>query len=562
MRLRIVLKVLLLATAFVPKVAAQNGAPFVNVEAYGCKADGTTDNATCIYHALSAAQINNSAVYFPASTTGSTYKVSIGSGFLLNRSTRIVCAPGVVINWAQTTGTLFTFGNDEDRGWLPGGVENCALQGNAAGNTSAAVQIGVTSGSNTSHGVSLIRVSITAFGNGVIATGNAASNNGDDFAWVIDTSRIFNNLCNGIRIDNPSVIGFETATIINSIIANNGNNQANCTGIQASPNSGGSLRIISSHFDGPNGNGAIGQIFAPSTGYFALFLSNNHFEHSGCAFSTACDAIHIQLLSTGGNHSSIMASENEFVENPATVVGKPIIQISATDVYLQGNRFTQKVAGTIVPIIDLGASVGGQGLTLTARNNLFACAGTAANCQVIAITGTPSQISYDITGSVLSNFGSAIHPTNVSSTSTGCHDLLVPANALTLTGSRICTGKMAIGGETISASPRMVWDVAIPISLTSTNTAATWTPDKAITVTRMQVQVLTPPSLCSPNAVIQLTDGINPKTVTVTAAVNDSGAVTQDFAAGTPLIVGVSTAAAGCSANPANAVITVQYRMQ
>src|SRR6266478_1462643 len=47
------------------------------------------------------------------------------------------------------------------------------------------------------------------------------------------------------------------------------------------------------------------------------------------------------------------------------------------------------------------------------------------------------------------------------------------------------------------------------------------------------------------------------------AAANDSGAISQNYAAGASLIVSVQTAAAGCTTSPADAnVVTVQYRMQ
>jgi hypothetical protein len=86
--------------------------------------------------------------------------------------------------------------------------------------------------------------------------------------------------------------------------------------------------------------------------------------------------------------------------------------------------------------------------------------------------------------------------------------------------------------------------------------------DKAITVTRLQVQAKTAPSGCSTNAVIRLTDGTTPVNVTVSAAANDSGAVAQNYAAAANLSVSVQTAAAGCTTSPADANVIVQYKMQ
>jgi hypothetical protein len=121
---------------------------------------------------------------------------------------------------------------------------------------------------------------------------------------------------------------------------------------------------------------------------------------------------------------------------------------------------------------------------------------------------------------------------------------------------------LAIGTEPLSASPRAEQSIFLPGALTSTWTASTWTTDKAVTVTRIQVQAKTAPAACSPNAVVRLTDGTTPVNVTVSAAANDSGSIAQNYAAGSALQVQVQTAAAGCGTSPADANVVVQYRMQ
>jgi hypothetical protein len=121
---------------------------------------------------------------------------------------------------------------------------------------------------------------------------------------------------------------------------------------------------------------------------------------------------------------------------------------------------------------------------------------------------------------------------------------------------------VGLGTETFTASPRAEQNVFLPSALTSTWTGATWTTDKALTVTRVQVQTKTAPSGCSTNAVVRLTDGTSPINVTIAAAANDSGPITQAYAAGAALTVSVQTAAAGCSTSPADANVVVQYRMQ
>ena len=124
------------------------------------------------------------------------------------------------------------------------------------------------------------------------------------------------------------------------------------------------------------------------------------------------------------------------------------------------------------------------------------------------------------------------------------------------------TQGLALGGESLSASPRGEQNVFLPGALTSTWTGATWTTDKAVAVTRVQVQTKTAPSGCTTNASVRLTDGTAPVNVTVSAAANDSGPITQNYAAGASLTVGVQVAAAGCTTNPADANVVVQYRMQ
>jgi hypothetical protein len=121
---------------------------------------------------------------------------------------------------------------------------------------------------------------------------------------------------------------------------------------------------------------------------------------------------------------------------------------------------------------------------------------------------------------------------------------------------------LAIGAETVSASPRGPFNIFFPGVLTSTWTGESWTLDKAITVTRVQVQAKTAPAGCATNSVIRLTDGTTPVNLTIAAAANDSGAITQNYAAGATLTVSVQTAAAGCATSPADANAVIQYKMQ
>ena len=101
-----------------------------------------------------------------------------------------------------------------------------------------------------------------------------------------------------------------------------------------------------------------------------------------------------------------------------------------------------------------------------------------------------------------------------------------------------------------------------PGALTSTWTGESWTLDKAITVTRLQAQAKTAPAGCTTNAAIRLTDGATAVNLTLSGAANDSGALTQNYAAGATLTLSVQTAAAGCTTSPADTNAVVQYKMQ
>ena len=128
--------------------------------------------------------------------------------------------------------------------------------------------------------------------------------------------------------------------------------------------------------------------------------------------------------------------------------------------------------------------------------------------------------------------------------------------------SAVAAAKLWLNSEYVSAAPRAEQNIFFPGALTSTWTATSWTLDRAITVTRFQVQAKTAPAGCSTNAVVRLTDGTNPVNLTISGAANDSGAISQNYAAGATITVSVQTAAAGCSTSPADANATVQYRMQ
>ena len=114
----------------------------------------------------------------------------------------------------------------------------------------------------------------------------------------------------------------------------------------------------------------------------------------------------------------------------------------------------------------------------------------------------------------------------------------------------------------MSASPRGPFNVFFPGALTLKWTGESWTLDKAITATRIQAQAKTAPPGCTTNAVIRVTDGTTPVNLKVAAAANDSGAISQNYAAGATLTVSVQTAAAGCTTSPSDANAVIQYKMR
>lgn len=141
-------------------------------------------------------------------------------------------------------------------------------------------------------------------------------------------------------------------------------------------------------------------------------------------------------------------------------------------------------------------------------------------------------------------------------------DLPAASGVIATTTSALAPTSLSINGDApMTAAPRMVWSSFLPGALTASWTAATWTPDRAITVTRVQVQAKTPPVGCATPAVITVGDGTHTITLGVAAAANDSGPLQQAYAAGTPLTISVA-AAAGCSTPPGDANAVVEYAMQ
>jgi hypothetical protein len=221
------------------------------------------------------------------------------------------------------------------------------------------------------------------------------------------------------------------------------------------------------------------------------------------------------------------------------------------------NIFIQKISGTSNTTLTSAATTGAAGDILrleAAPGGMLTCykngASTLTTTDTTYTSGQPGLFLFGTVATSKNWSGGNVHPLG---------HLDVEQD---WTKAQHFTQGMALNGETLSASPRGEQNVFLPGALTSTWTGSTWTPDKGVTITRVQVQAKTAPSGCATNAIVRLTDGATPVNLTITAAANDSGAVAQNYAAGASLTIAVQTAAAGCATSPADANVTVQYRMQ
>jgi hypothetical protein len=221
------------------------------------------------------------------------------------------------------------------------------------------------------------------------------------------------------------------------------------------------------------------------------------------------------------------------------------------------NIFIQKISGTSNTTLASAATTGATGDIL----RLEVAPGGTLTCYKNGVsTLTTTDTSYASGQPGLFLFGSIATSKNWSGGN--LHPLAHLDVEQDWTRTQHFTQGVALGGETLSASPRGEQNVFLPGALTSTWTGSTWTPDKAVTVTRVQVQAKTAPGGCTTNAIVRLTDGTTPVNVTISAAANDSGSIAQNYAPGAALTIAVQTAAAGCATSPADANVIVQYRMQ
>jgi len=302
------------------------------------------------------------------------------------------------------------------------------------------------------------------------------------------------------------------------------------------------------------------------------------------------------------NRSNGAIGSNYTVTNGGINVASNVIQGTATGnnvAFWNANSFfTDQFAEATVTSLNGTTDFIGPSVRVSPGSNWYSCfensttvfiqkevSGAFNNITNAASTGAAGDIlRLEVQGNALTCYknGAVILTATDSSLSSGSPGVQLAGNVATLdnwtagnlhalsqldleanyTKVQHMNAGVGIGTETFTASPRAEQNVFLPGALTSTWTGATWTTDKAVTITRVQVQAKTAPSGCTTNAVVRFTDGTSPVNVTISAAANDSGAITQNYAAGSSLQVLVQTAAAGCATSPADANVVVQYRMQ
>jgi hypothetical protein len=313
---------------------------------------------------------------------------------------------------------------------------------------------------------------------------------------------------------------------------------------------------INTAFDNANrANGAIGANW--SAGQNSVNISGNAFI-GGTAAAHNVQSWSANTFSNFGQFSEVTV----LTLNGTTDFIGPMVMVTGNTGYTcienSANIFLQKYNGGTGTNLTSAAITGAPGDVLRLEITEPGGALTCYRNGVVALTasdttftsGSPGLDMFDNVATSKNWSGGNLHPLS---------QLDIEAD---YTKVQHLNAGVGIGAETFTASPRGEQDVFLPGALTSTWTGSTWTTDKAVTVTRVQVQAKTAPAGCTTNAIVRLTDGTSPVNVTIAAAANDSGSITQNYAAGASLTIGVQTASAGCTTSPADANVVVQYRMQ
>jgi hypothetical protein len=140
------------------------------------------------------------------------------------------------------------------------------------------------------------------------------------------------------------------------------------------------------------------------------------------------------------------------------------------------------------------------------------------------------------------------------------------ANKLSMGGLSTTPNSTGLNGDAGSkSSPRMTWSGFLPTPV-NVQSFGLLVPDRAITITRLTGSVLPLPAGC---ATFPIYSAFDASTATILVSVTpskaatlDSGAVSINVPADRPLLFRVTTGASGCTTNPANLSLTMEYKMQ
>jgi len=209
------------------------------------------------------------------------------------------------------------------------------------------------------------------------------------------------------------------------------------------------------------------------------------------ALNGTADFPGVTVLASGSGAS---ATYYDCVENSTTIFIQRIVNGGVT------NLTSASSTGSVGDLLRLEVAPGG---TLTCFKN-----------GVSALTATDTQIASGSPGLFIS--GNVATEKNWSGGK--LHPLAQLDTEQDWTKTQHFTQGVAFGLETFTASPRSEQNLFLPGALTSTWTGATWTNDKAVTITRIQVQAKTAPAGCATNAIVRFTDGTTPVNLTISAA--------------------------------------------
>jgi hypothetical protein len=117
------------------------------------------------------------------------------------------------------------------------------------------------------------------------------------------------------------------------------------------------------------------------------------------------------------------------------------------------------------------------------------------------------------------------------------------------------------GGEAITQAPRYLWASFLNGPIPNNSGFASFIPDKAITITRIDINWQTLTATCTVAPTITISDGTNVITLTIAnTSAQQAATFSQNYAAGVRLNLG--TTAGTCTQTPSVTMIQAQYKMQ